>query len=80
MNYNKLFTGSLGVKHYYLNNKHHRLDGPAIEYPNDYPGFPNYKAWFINGEQIGNTIGYMDHKIINNNEEFLRFMKLKIFW
>ena len=32
-----------GNKYWYLNGKHHREDGPAIEYPN------GYKAWFLNG-------------------------------
>ena len=33
-----------GDKHWYQNNKRHRLDGPAIEYAN------GQKEWYQNGE------------------------------
>ena len=42
----------------------HREDGPAIEYAN------GYKAWWLNGKQIN----------CKSQEEFVRLMKLKVFW
>ena len=35
-----------GSKHWYLNGKCHREDGPAIEDAN------GHKAWYINGKQL----------------------------
>ena len=34
-----------GDKHWYLNDKFHREDGPAIEYINE------YKEWWLNGKE-----------------------------
>jgi hypothetical protein len=39
----------------------HRVDGPAVEYPE------GSKSWYIHGEYIH----------CNNNEEFLRIVKMK---
>ena len=36
-------TYSNGIKHWYLNGKFHREDGPAIEHAD------GYKAWWLNG-------------------------------
>ena len=44
MNY-ELIVDSSGTKHYYLNNKRNREDGPAIEYVD------GTKCWFINGQR-----------------------------
>jgi hypothetical protein len=52
-----------GVKVWYLNGKKHRSDGPTVEYPNGY----KYKEWWINGQKID----------CNDNEEFLRIVKMK---
>jgi len=45
---NPEFTGRVidryGSKAWFLNGKHHRTDGPAIELSN------GYKAWYLNGE------------------------------
>jgi hypothetical protein len=41
-NYNKVVKNDWGI-HYYLNNKLHRLDGPAAEYYN------RDKFWYQNG-------------------------------
>jgi len=41
------FTGRCIIRnnvHWYLNSKHHRIDGPAIEWAN------GSKAWYLNGE------------------------------
>jgi hypothetical protein len=35
-----------GDKHWYLNGKLHREDGPAIEYSN------GYKAWYLNDKSL----------------------------
>jgi len=46
-----------GDKHWYLNGKRHREDGPAIEYSN------NHKEWWINGKrhrEDGPAIEYVD--------------------
>ena len=34
-----------GTKHWWLNGKRHRVDGPAIEYPN------GDKHWYLNGKR-----------------------------
>ena len=52
-----------GDKEWYKEGKRHRLDGPAIEYSN------GGKYWYINGEKIE----------VSSNEEFLRYIKLKVF-
>jgi hypothetical protein len=41
-NYNRIEENGYGI-HYYLNNKLHRLDGPAIEHAN------GTKSWYQNG-------------------------------
>ena len=33
-----------GYREWWVNGRHHRVDGPAIELPN------GYKAWYLNGE------------------------------
>ena len=38
-------TSQDGSKHWYLNGKLHREDGPAIEHSN------NYKEWWLNGKR-----------------------------
>ena len=46
-----------GNKEWYLNNKLHREDGPALEYAD------GYKAWFLNGKyhrEDGPAIEYAD--------------------
>ena len=46
-----------GSKHWYLNGKHHREDGPAIEDAN------GYKAWYLNGKhhrEDGPAVEYAD--------------------
>ena len=35
-----------GIKEWYLNDKLHREDGPAIEFSN------GYKSWWLNGERV----------------------------
>ena len=35
-----------GTKEWYLNDKLHREDGPAIEYDN------GYKAWYLNDKEV----------------------------
>jgi hypothetical protein len=55
---------SYGLKNksWYINGLRHRLDGPAIE---DCDG---YKSWYLNGIKIH----------CNDNEEFLRIVKMKV--
>tara|TARA_B110000503_G_C6989604_1_gene346792 strand:- start:284 stop:544 length:261 start_codon:yes stop_codon:yes gene_type:complete len=75
-----------GNKHWILNGKLHREDGPAIEWHD------GSKAWYINGElhrEDGPSIefynGYKDwhyhgKKIdCKDNQEFLRMVKLMAF-
>ena len=79
---------AMGNKYYYLNNRLHREDGPAIEYIN------GNKFWFINGNyhrENGPAIEYADSELkswwVNGIEipcrtqkEFERLMRLKAFW
>jgi hypothetical protein len=76
----------LGTKYWYLNDKRHREDGPAIEYAN------GSKAWYINGllhredgPAVECVFGYYEWyyhgKQIDckDNQEFLRMIKLMAF-
>jgi len=53
-----------GTKFWYLDDLLHREDGPAVEYLNEYKEF-----WF-KGKQIE----------VSSTEEYLRYLKLKIFF
>ena len=44
MNYNRKEIDNNGNIRYYLNDKLHRIDGPAVEYTN------GDKVWWINGQ------------------------------
>lgn len=58
-----------GVKHYYLNDKLHREDGPAIEYPDDSPW------WFINDEYRPND-DMPNESIINSKFWYLNGQRI----
>ena len=62
-NYNKVKKDNWGT-YYYLNDKKHRIDGPAIECAN------GEKYWHYKGKFIE----------CNLQEEFERYVKLKLFW
>ena len=51
-------------KEYFLNNKRHREDGPAIEYVN------GSKSYYYHGE-------YID---CSTDKEFKQLIKMKVFW
>ncbi len=53
-----------GEKWWCIDGGYHRLDGPAIEKPD------GTKSWYINDKYIQ----------CKDNEEFIRFVKLKEFW
>jgi hypothetical protein len=53
-----------GYKEWFQNGKRHRTDGPACEYVN------GAKEWWIEGKRI----------YCNSQEEFERYLKLKLFW
>jgi hypothetical protein len=85
-NYNKIERYYWG-NCYYLDDKLHRIDGPAKDYYN------GYKEWYQNGklhkldgpaiEWInGYKLWYYEDKYIkcNSQEEFERLIKLKLFW
>ena len=76
-----------GFKEWWQNGKLHRLDGPAVDYSD------GYKAWYQNGElnridgpaiefADGNKYWYYEDQKIdcNSQEEFERYIKLKLFW
>ena len=74
------------VKRWRLNGQYHREDGPAIEYPDGDQmwyrynrlhrengpaiSFESIKCWYVDGIRIE----------CENNEQFLRLMKLRVFW
>jgi hypothetical protein len=80
------FEGADGTKCWYQNGLLHRIDGPAIECSD------GYKQWFQNGlrhridgpaeEYNGKKYWWIEGKKINCNsqEEFERYVKLKLFW
>jgi hypothetical protein len=53
-----------GNKFWYKEGKLHREDGPAIEYSD------GYKEYYYNGEEIEASL----------DEEYIRHIKLKVFW
>jgi hypothetical protein len=53
-----------GSKWWWQNGKLHRLDGPAEECPD------GTKSWWIEGKQVD----------CESQEEFERYLKLKLFW
>jgi hypothetical protein len=71
---------------YFVNNKLHREDGPAVEYAR------GDKFWYINGKlhrEDGPAMEYDGHKywyingiqiLCTTQEEFERLMRLKAFW
>ena len=72
---------------YYLNDKYHRIDGPAVEL------IDGYKAWYQNGilhrldghaEECPDGTKYWFYEGIgtdcNSQEEFEKYLKLKLFW
>ena len=76
-----------GAKYWYINGQYHREDGPAIE------GFNGYKCWCINGKyhredgpavecSNGSKYWYLNDEKIDckTQEEFIRLMKMKVFW
>ena len=78
-----------GNKYWFLNDKLHRVDGPAIEFAN------GTKSWWLNGElhredgpavewADGHKFWYVDDEKIevpnNDNDIFLRMINLKAFW
>jgi hypothetical protein len=54
----------LGDKCWYLHGNLHREDGPAIEYAN------GTKYWYLDGKPVN----------VQTQEQFLRMMKMKVFW
>jgi hypothetical protein len=71
---NGLHIDSDGSKHWYLNGKLHRQDGPAIEYPN------GTKYWYLNNKlhrEDGPAVEYASgHKewYLNDTEITIRPM------
>ena len=85
-NYNRVEEDFLGT-YYYLDDKFHRIDGPAVEYyDGDKEWWQNGKLHRLDGPAIENSNGekywyYEDQKIdCNSQEEFERYIKLKLFW
>jgi hypothetical protein len=84
--YNKVEKDKDGT-FYYLNNKFYRLYGPAREWSN------GDKFWYQNGKRHridgpaeehanGNKYWWFEGKHIkcDSQEEFERYLKLKLFW
>ena len=79
-----------GSKHWHLNGKLHREDGPAIEYPSHKSWYLNgkhhredgpaieladgQKLWFLNGINVTETQFNKKMKNVNLKEHFKRFL------
>ena len=50
MNKDGLTIDEYGTKHWYLNGKYHRTDGPAIEYTD------GTKCWYLNGVKLSEEV------------------------
>jgi hypothetical protein len=79
-----------GTVFYYLNDKHHRLDGPAVEYDNgDKLYYVDDQLHRLDGPAVEYSLPneyttnkwYYKGKYINckNQEEFEKYLKLKAF-
>lgn len=55
---------------WFKNGLRHRMDGPALELNDVRYGIGFYKEWWVEGEKIS----------VLDNDEFLRLVKLIIFW
>jgi hypothetical protein len=64
LNGGKLYEYAHAEKHWFLNGKRHREDGPAIVYAN------GIKIWYIDDQLMP----------CSTEEEFERLLKLKAFW
>lgn len=67
-------------KHFLLNNKHHRLDGPAFfnysqiyDINLDIEESDSYQTYFIDGKCLEETVFYSDIRVL----KYIRKMKLK---
>jgi hypothetical protein len=56
------------IEAWYLGEKFHREDGPAITTSKDKP--EDKKVWFVHGQRIA----------CSSQEEFEKLMKMKVFW
>jgi hypothetical protein len=83
----ELWEFNTGDKYYYLNNRRHRKDGPAVDHAN------GDKIWYINGSyhrEDGPAVDYIngdkrwyfngEYIPCKSQEEFERLMRLKAFW
>ena len=85
-NYNRVEKDEFGI-YYYLGNKLHRLNGPAIDYEyGDKFYYINDKLHRLDGPAAiynnGYEEWYYEGKRIdcNSQKEFERYLKLKLFW
>ena len=74
-----------GDTEYFVNDKYHRIDGPAVDYK-------NLKIWYVHGVRhrsdgaalISDSYKkyYYKGKVVdvNNDEDFANFIKFKAFW
>ena len=56
MRKNGLIIDSYGTKRWYLNDKLHRIDGPAVEYED------GSKEWWINGGRVDAIVHFVRRK------------------
>jgi hypothetical protein len=61
-----LHINKFGIKNWYVNDKCHREDGPAVEWPN------GDKKWYLNGKIVFSKHVNFLHKYHNLSESFKR--------
>ena len=84
---NEFVISATGTKYWLLGGHLHRVDGPAVEFPN---GNKEYylegKLHRTDGPSIEYGKGYKrwffygEEIEVSSNEEFLRMLRLKAFW
>ena len=84
INESKCIVSHNGEKCWYLNDKLHREDGPAIEYEDRKVWYLYGKCHRIDGPAVEYTDGKkywsLNGKRIDTQEEFDRLLRLKAFW
>jgi hypothetical protein len=68
MNKSICVTQENRTKYWYLNDKLHREDGPAVEWDN------GYKSWYLNNKRLNPEETIKDFELANKHPELIEAM------
>ena len=66
---NRLIVGTDGTKCWYVNNRLHRTDGPAVECAD------GSKSWYVNGKQYGTNKSFQQAANLTDEEMMMLVLK-----